>query len=237
MLFTKIMKFRILELVNENYDDIHPTTRSVEANKRVSAAWERITNSMNNEFPDNIVTSKQIKECFKYLKKISRDQITRVYNYCDEQRNVKKEIDDTSSSSKSPDNPMANGMLENILCRLPGVISNINDDVNKNQSNSCISPKNCSTTQVDLNGSSSDQFLSSRKRPCNLLNQNSDISKKPKIDDFEENNLLDLQKSLLEAKLEFIKKKTETLEKINKFYENGELFFKAGIKFFENKNK
>lgn len=88
MLFTKIMKFRILELINENYDDIHPATRSVEANKRVTAAWERVTTAMNNEFPDNIVSTKQIKECFKYLKKISRDQISKVC--CDEQ-NVKKE--------------------------------------------------------------------------------------------------------------------------------------------------
>uniref|UniRef100_A0A914L8L1 Regulatory protein zeste n=1 Tax=Meloidogyne incognita TaxID=6306 RepID=A0A914L8L1_MELIC len=227
------MKFRILELINENYDDIHPATRSVEANKRVTAAWERVTTAMNNEFPDNIVSTKQIKECFKYLKKISRDQISKVC--CDEQ-NVKKENDDTSTaSSKSP--PIVGGMLENFLCGLPGVISNINDDsleFNKNQNNFCISPNNCSTTQIDLN-ENSNQSSTSRKRPNSLLN--SDTLKKLKLDDSEEadNNLLDLQESLLEAKLELTKKKIETLEKINKFYENGQLFFKAGIKFFENK--
>nr|CAD2165924.1 unnamed protein product [Meloidogyne enterolobii] len=233
MLFTKIMKFRILELINENYDDIHPTTRSVEANKRVTAAWERVTTAMNNEFPDNIVSTKQIKECFKYLKKISRDQISKV---CYDEQNVKKENDETSTaSSKSP--PIVNGMLENFLCGLPAVISNINDDTlefNNNQNNFCISPENCSTTQIDLN-ENSNQSSTSRKRPNNLLN--SDTLKKSKLDDSEEtdNNLLDLQESLLEAKLELTKKKIETLEKINKFYENGELFFKAGIKFFENK--
>uniref|UniRef100_A0A915LYI9 Regulatory protein zeste n=1 Tax=Meloidogyne javanica TaxID=6303 RepID=A0A915LYI9_MELJA len=233
MLFTKIMKFRILELINENYDDIHPTTRSVEANKRVTAAWERVTTAMNNEFPDNIVSTKQIKECFKYLKKISRDQISKV---CYDEQNVKKENDETSTaSSKSP--PIINGMLENFLCGLPGVISNINDDTlefNNNQNNFCISPKNCSTTQIDLN-ENSNQSSTSRKRPYNLLN--SDTLKKSKLNDSEEidNNLLDLQESLLEAKLELTKKKIETLEKINKFYENGQLFFKAGIKFFENK--
>ncbi|CAK5029419.1 unnamed protein product [Meloidogyne enterolobii] len=159
MLFTKIMKFRILELINENYDDIHPTTRSVEANKRVTAAWERVTTAMNNEFPDNIVSTKQIKECFKYLKKISRDQISKV---CYDEQNVKKEkyedfmremikkiklnnfSDETSTaSSKSP--PIINGMLENFLCGLPAVISNINDDTlefNNNQNNFCISPEN-----------------------------------------------------------------------------------------------
>uniref|UniRef100_A0A914M0K9 Regulatory protein zeste n=1 Tax=Meloidogyne incognita TaxID=6306 RepID=A0A914M0K9_MELIC len=246
------MKFRILELINENYDDIHPTTRSVEANKRVTAAWERVTTAMNNEFPDNIVSTKQIKECFKYLKKISRDQISKV---CYDEQNVKKEkyedfmglkefnegndknfSDDTSTaSSKSP--PIINGMLENFLCGLPAVISNINDDTlefNKNQNDFCISSNNCSTTQIDLN-ENSNQSSTSRKRPNNLLN--SDTLKKSKFNDSEEidNNLLDLQESLLEAKLELTKKKIETLEKINKFYENGELFFKAGIKFFENK--
>nr|CAD2175930.1 unnamed protein product [Meloidogyne enterolobii] len=227
------MKFRILELINENYDDIHPTTRSVEANKRVTAAWERVTTAMNNEFPDNIVSTKQIKECFKYLKKISRDQISKV---CYDEQNVKKENDDTSTaSSKSP--PIINGMLENFLCGLPAVISNINDDTlefNNNQNDFCISSNNCSTTQIDLN-ENSNQSLTSRKRPNNLLN--SDTLKKSKLNDSEENdnNLLDLQESLLEAKLELTKKKIETLEKINKFYENGELFFKAGIKFFENK--
>lgn len=84
------MKFRILELVNENYEEIHPTTRSAEANKRSNAAWERITTSMNNEFPNNIVTTKQIKECFKYLKKISKEQILR-NNYFNEQ-NIKEDI-------------------------------------------------------------------------------------------------------------------------------------------------
>uniref|UniRef100_A0A914M3J9 Regulatory protein zeste n=1 Tax=Meloidogyne incognita TaxID=6306 RepID=A0A914M3J9_MELIC len=227
------MKFRILELINENYDDIHPTTRSVEANKRVTAAWERVTTAMNNEFPDNIVSTKQIKECFKYLKKISRDQISKV---CYDEQNVKKENDETSTaSSKSP--PIVNGMLENFLCGLPAVISNINDDTlefNKNQNDFCISSNNCSTTQIDLN-ENSNQSSTSRKRPNNLLN--SDTLKKSKFNDSEEidNNLLDLQESLLEAKLELTKKKIETLEKINKFYENGELFFKAGIKFFENK--
>ncbi|CAK5083919.1 unnamed protein product [Meloidogyne enterolobii] len=248
MLFTKIMKFRILELINENYDDIHPATRSVEANKRVTAAWERVTTAMNNEFPDNIVSTKQIKECFKYLKKISRDQTSKVC-YDDEQNVVKKEkyenfnegndnkfSDDTSTaSSKSP--PIVGGMLESFLCGLPGVISNINDDTlefNKSQNNFCISPNNCSTTQIDLN-ENSNQSSTSRKRPNNILNSNT--PKKSKLDDSEEtdNNLLDLQESLLEAKLELTKKKIETLEKINKFYENGQLFFKAGIKFFENK--
>ena len=65
------------------------------------------------------------------------------------------------------------------------------------------------------------------------------MSKKPRtcFEHDDTSNILNLQKSVLEAELELTKKKTETLERINNFYELGGLFFKAGIKFFENKSE
>ncbi|KAF7633437.1 hypothetical protein Mgra_00007124 [Meloidogyne graminicola] len=220
MLFTKIMKFRILELVNENYEEIHPTTRSAEANKRSNAAWERITTSMNNEFPNNIVTTKQIKECFKYLKKISKEQILR-NNYFNEQ-NIKEDIkeeliDENSSESKSPvPNNSFNAMLGSFLCGLPGVISSINDDNSEifetfRINDSSTLKKWFSPTNVEVNEESIN--LNSKKRSNDLTNSQTNSSKKPKIIscDNDQTNILQLKKSLLEAELELTKKRTEAI--------------------------
>ena len=58
---------------------------------------------------------------------------------------IKNKFSDETSTASSKSPPIINGMLENFLCGLPGVISNINDDTlefNNNQNNFCISPNN-----------------------------------------------------------------------------------------------
>ena len=66
---------RLLELVQANYNGIHPETHVADANKRQNAAWDRIVTILNAEYVENVLTVKQVKECFKGLKKSSKDEI------------------------------------------------------------------------------------------------------------------------------------------------------------------
>ena len=69
MLFTKEMKARIIELVTAYKERLFPSSHTHNANSLQIDAWNKITELLCTEYPANAVTTKQVKECFKNLKR------------------------------------------------------------------------------------------------------------------------------------------------------------------------
>jgi hypothetical protein len=75
MLFTNEIKLRLLELYKTNKQKLEPTSHDAKANATSNNAWADLTATLKHEYPELNVVVKQVKDCYKNMKKNGKEEI------------------------------------------------------------------------------------------------------------------------------------------------------------------